>query len=78
MVRQYHFETAILSVNRKLHHDAWPVLYRENHFVTISCTWEHIFSMMTNYQVAEIAGSKPRLVANFEVRKIAVVICHRG
>lgn len=77
MVRHYHFEAAILSVNKNLHNEAWPVLYWENNFVTVSCNWEHIHKMMTTYQVAAIAGTKPGLVATFKVREIGALIYDR-
>lgn len=70
MICQYHFETAILGVNKKIHNEAWSILYRDNHFVTVSCDWPHISKSFVKYHVAAISVSKPKVVAKFKVRVI--------
>lgn len=67
LVRDYRFETAILRVNKRLHGEAYDVLYGGNTFVVVSCNWAMITTILTEHQVATLARSSPKLVANFKV-----------
>lgn len=80
LVRKYKFETAILSVNKQIYREAYDMLYHDNHFIVVSCKWEMIHTIMSNYEVAAIAGNRPNLVAKFKVsfpvlRKVVSVLC---
>ena len=70
LVRHYHFEPSILCVNRKFHHEAWPILYRENKFITVSCNWDLIYGIMSGHEVAASSRSNPGAVARFKVRPL--------
>ena len=65
LIRYYRFETAILCVNKKIHLEASHMLYNENTFITVSCDWDLIFTVMKNHEVA-ILCDKPKLVARFK------------
>ena len=67
MIRHYHFETVILGVNKKIYNEACPVLYRENHFIQVSCNWETFPLTMANHEVAALMTTKPKLVSRFKV-----------
>lgn len=70
LARPYRFDTAILCVSKKIHDEAWPVLYRENQSITVSLNRANVWKTMTVFEVATIAVSKPKLVARFKVRGI--------
>lgn len=65
LICSYRFETAILSVNKKIHQQASDILYNENQFVTISCDWDIILTVMSNHEVAIVCG-EPNLVGRFK------------
>lgn len=65
LVRPYRLHTAVLSVSKKIHGEAHEMLYRENHFVTISSDWEMNFTCTTNHEVTTVC-QKPQLVARFK------------
>lgn len=65
LICYYRFETAILRVNKKIHLEASHMLYNENTFITVSCDWGMILTVMKNHEVA-ILCDKPKLVARFK------------
>lgn len=65
LVRSYHFHTAILSANKRIYQIAHPILYQENHFIVVSCSWEVVCETMTNHEVATVSAKRD-LVARFK------------
>lgn len=78
MVRHYRFETGILRVNRLFYNDAWSILYRKNHFVTVSSNWEKIIEHCYNHQLAVLGWAKPEAVAGFKVRSFEPCMLYKG
>jgi len=72
LVCNYHFQTAILRVNKQIHREAHVTLYRDNRFIVASCNWESIYKVMANHEVAAIACDKPKLVSNFKVAALTL------
>ena len=60
LIRSYRFETAILSVNKRINTEASEVLYNENKFVTISCKYilPLLFPFSADIEVMSHGGSK--------------------
>ena len=67
LVCHYKFETSILAVSKQIHKDTWPILYREDQFVVVSNNWDNILTVLNEYEVAPIASSKPKKIADFKV-----------
>lgn len=65
LVCSYHFDVAILCVNRKIYQEASDMLYNDNRFVVVSCDWEMIFTIMSNHEVATVCKDQ-KLVARFK------------
>ena len=68
LIPRYHFQTSILSVNRTFHRETWPILYRQNQFIVLSCNRADFLADLDYYGIPAIAVSNPRSVANFKVR----------
>ncbi|KAI4092449.1 MAG: hypothetical protein LQ339_007930 [Xanthoria mediterranea] len=75
LLRSYRFQTAILSVSRRIHAVAHPILYQENHFVVMSGNYagDMVESLMGN-RVA-IISAEPATVARFN-RHVARIHIH--
>ncbi len=67
LVCNYHFQTAVLGVNKQIHREAHDTLYQDNRFIVVSCNWELISKVMANHEVAAIACGKSKLVSSFKV-----------
>lgn len=67
LVCYYKFETSILAVSKQIHQDTWPILYQDNQFIIVSHNWDDIFTLLNEYEVAPIASTKPKEVAEFKV-----------
>jgi len=67
LVCNYHFQAAILGVNKQINREAHDMLYQDNRFIVVSCNWEMICEVMGNHEVAAIACSKSKLVSSFKV-----------
>lgn len=74
LVCHYKFETSILAVSKHIHQDTWPMLYRENQFVTVLNNWDPIFTVMNEYEVAPIASSKPKEASEFKVSEVTLSV----
>lgn len=67
LVCNYHFQTAVLGVNKQIYREAHDTLYKDNRFIVVSCNWELISKVMINHEVAALACGKSKLVSNFKV-----------
>ena len=70
LVCHYKFETSILAVSKQIHKDTWPILYCENQFVVVSNNWDNILTVLNEYEVAPVASSKTKNLAEFKVSEI--------
>ena len=68
MVREYHFQLAILRVSKQIYGEAYDMLYRDNAFVAIFFNGlsSHFWANLGNYGVAALGRTIPDIGAQFK------------